>query len=163
MNFSIFFRTEAYNKPLKITFSHQNYFFPLIQYRIDWKIPTTKILGKLGAVPKKISERISCIFILFFKVRLIISPSNLHFLTQIILFHWPSIILIRKYHQKKLLRKLGSVHSFYKKQFPVFLYFIQIKAYNKPFKITFSHQMNFLHWPSSRLIGKYQQKSSCGN
>ena len=48
--FSHFFRTEAYNKPLKITFSHRNYFFPLTQYQIDWKIPTTKILRKLGAV-----------------------------------------------------------------------------------------------------------------
>ena len=45
LDFLDFLETEAYNGPLKITFSHQNYFSPLTQYQINKKIPTKKYLA----------------------------------------------------------------------------------------------------------------------
>ena len=119
--FPFFFEPRLIISPSKLHFLTKIFFF-------QW--PSIRLIGKYQ---QKNPEEIRCCthffirtnflyFHTFFKVRLIISPPKLHFLTKIIFSTDPVSDWLENTN-KKFLRKLGAVHIFYKKQFPVFLYF----------------------------------------
>ena len=117
--FSYFFQSKAYNKPPKITFSHQNNFFHWPSIRLIGKYQQNNSCGNWVLYTFFIRNNFQY-FCTFFKLRLIISPSKLHFLTQFIFLHWPSIRLIGKYQQKSSCGNKVLYTIFYKKLFPVF-------------------------------------------
>ena len=142
LNFPIFFEPRLIISPSKWHFLTKVIFStdPVS----DWLENTNnKNLGEIRCCTDFFIRTNFLYFHTFFKVRLIISPPKLHFLTKIIFSHWPSIRLIGKYQQNNSCGNWVLYTFFIRNNFQYFCTFFQTKAYNKPFEITFSHPIYF--------------------
>ena len=130
----------------------------------DWLENTNnKNLGEIRCCTHFFIRTNFLYFHTFFKVRLIISHPKLHFLTKIFFSTDPVSDWLENTNNKKPEEIRCCTHFFIRNNFLYFCTFFKLRLIISPSKLHFLTQFIFLHWPSIRLIGKYQQKSSCGN